>query len=388
MTWRWSSPGIARSATTEPPIESGKLPVRIVAVEPEVDRFERLSTGIDDRDGEYPVLGTCSQRHGVQFASLAELIVVAGVEVAHRPIVVERNAGEQIPVGVSHLDDVEFLASSRLLGDDHGKRDFVLAPDRNDLTEVFAGAFGSARTACCRSVVSSAETAGSHPYSSGDGPQERSSGRHTNEPITDIKCFLAGDTGPVWGTNVYPPRLRPGDMIRSFEGAVPEIAESAYVDGSAVVIGDVVLEPETSVWPGAVLRGDHGRITLREGANVQDNATLHEGTEIGPSTTVGHNAIVHAAETGERSMVGMGAIVLDGAIIGEEAIVAANSVVTEGTAVPARTLVAGAPAEPVKELDDTGFAAAADRYVENARRHGESSEVLERGTVRPGETFE
>jgi carbonic anhydrase/acetyltransferase-like protein (isoleucine patch superfamily) len=177
-------------------------------------------------------------------------------------------------------------------------------------------------------------------------------------------------------------------MIRSFDGTVPEIAESAYVDESAVVIGDVVLEADTSVWPGAVLRGDHGTVTLREGANVQDNATLHEGVELGAHTTVGHNAIVHAAETGERSLVGMGAIVLDGAVIGEEAVVAANSTVTEGTAVPARTLVAGAPAEPVKELDDAGFAAAADHYVENARAHAERSEVIERGTVRPDETLE
>lgn len=177
-------------------------------------------------------------------------------------------------------------------------------------------------------------------------------------------------------------------MIRSFEGTVPEIADSAYVDESAVVIGDVVLEEEASVWPGAVLRGDHGTVTLREGANVQDNATLHEGVELGPFTTVGHNAIVHAAETGERSLVGMGAIVLDGAVIGEEAVVAANSTVTEGTAVPARTLVAGAPAEVVKELDDAGFAAAADHYVENARAHAERSEVIERGTVRPGDRLE
>jgi carbonic anhydrase/acetyltransferase-like protein (isoleucine patch superfamily) len=175
-------------------------------------------------------------------------------------------------------------------------------------------------------------------------------------------------------------------MIRSFEGTVPEIADSAYVDESAVVIGDVVVESEASVWPGAVLRGDHGTITLREDANVQDNATVHEGTEIGPYTTVGHNAIVHAARTEERSLIGMGAIVLDGATIGEEAIVAANSVVTVGTAVPARSLVAGAPAEVVKEIEDTRFTAAADRYIKNARAHAERSEVIERGTVRPGET--
>ncbi len=178
-------------------------------------------------------------------------------------------------------------------------------------------------------------------------------------------------------------------MIRSFDGAVPEIAESAYVDGSAVVIGDVVIEAEASVWPGAVLRGDHGRIALREGANVQDNATVHEGAEIGPRTTVGHNAIVHAARTDERSLVGMGAIVLDDAIVGEESIVAANSVVTEASAVPARTLVAGAPAEVVKELDGDGRTAhAAAHYVENARAHAGRSEVLHRGTVRPGEPLE
>nr|WP_303650264.1 gamma carbonic anhydrase family protein [Halalkalicoccus sp. NIPERK01] len=123
---------------------------------------------------------------------------------------------------------------------------------------------------------------------------------------------------------------------------------------------------------------------MREGANVQDNATLHERTELGSYTTVGHNAIVHAAETGERSLVGMGAIVLDGATVGEEAIVAANSTVTEGTVVPARTLVAGAPAEVVKELDGDGrTAAAAAHYVENARDHAERSEVVDRGTVRP-----
>jgi carbonic anhydrase/acetyltransferase-like protein (isoleucine patch superfamily) len=177
-------------------------------------------------------------------------------------------------------------------------------------------------------------------------------------------------------------------MIRSFDGTVPEIGDSAYVDASAVVVGDVTIESEASVWPGAVLRGDHGSIVLREGANVQDNATLHEDVELGPYTTVGHNAIVHAAHTERRSMVGMGAIVLDDATIGEESIVAANSVVTGGTEVPERTLVAGAPAEVVKELEDTGWTAAADRYVENARAHAERSEVIERGSVRPGETPE
>ncbi|WP_255167444.1 gamma carbonic anhydrase family protein [Natrononativus amylolyticus] len=170
-------------------------------------------------------------------------------------------------------------------------------------------------------------------------------------------------------------------MIRSFDGHVPEIADSAYVDERAVVIGEVTLETEASVWPGAVLRGDHGEIVLREGANVQDNATLHEGCEIGPYATVGHNAIVHAATVGERSMIGMGAIVLDRAEIGAESLIGANSVVTEDTAIPDSALAVGAPAEVVREVENSAWTAAGERYVDLAREHAETSEVLERGSA-------
>ena len=133
-------------------------------------------------------------------------------------------------------------------------------------------------------------------------------------------------------------------MIRSFDGLVPQIAESAYVDERATVVGDVRIEADASVWPGVVLRGDRGRIVVREGANVQDNATVHEGSEIGPSATVGHNAIVHAATVGARSVIGMGAIVLDRGEVGAESIVAANSVVTPDTSIPDSVLAMGAPA--------------------------------------------
>ncbi|WP_136715481.1 gamma carbonic anhydrase family protein [Halorientalis salina] len=165
-------------------------------------------------------------------------------------------------------------------------------------------------------------------------------------------------------------------MIRSFDGTEPEIAESAYVDPEATVIGDVTIEADASVWPGAVLRGDHGEIVLREGANVQDNATLHEGVELGPKATVGHNAIVHAATVGERAMVGMGAIVLDHAEIGAESLVGANSLVTEGTEVPESVLVAGTPAEQVKEVENSPWIYAGDRYVELANEHAATDEVL------------
>lgn len=166
-------------------------------------------------------------------------------------------------------------------------------------------------------------------------------------------------------------------VLRSFEGTEPTVHDSAYVDEQAVVIGDVTLEAEASVWPNVTLRGDHGPIVLREGANVQDNAVCHEGTTIGPHATVGHTAIVHAATVEERAMVGMGAVVLDDATVGERALVGAGSVVTEGTDVPPETLVAGSPAEVIKEVPDSPWAAAGDRYVELSRQYMESGERLD-----------
>lgn len=166
-------------------------------------------------------------------------------------------------------------------------------------------------------------------------------------------------------------------VVRSFDGTEPQIADSAYVDPTAVVIGDVTVGEEASVWPNVVLRGDHGEIALREGANVQDGAVLHEGAEIGPYATVGHNAIVHNAEVRRRALVGMAATVLDRSVIGERAMVGANSLVTEGTDVRANTLVAGTPAEVKKEVEDSPWAYAGDRYVELAKEHAETSHRLD-----------
>jgi carbonic anhydrase/acetyltransferase-like protein (isoleucine patch superfamily) len=165
-------------------------------------------------------------------------------------------------------------------------------------------------------------------------------------------------------------------MIRSYKDHEPQIADSAYVDPAATVIGDVTIEAEASVWPGVVLRGDHGSVVLREGANVQDNSTVHEGADIGPYATVGHNAIVHSATVGERAMVGMGAIVLDRSTVGDGSLVGANSLVTEGTEIPESVLYAGTPAELVKEVEDSPWQYAGDQYVTLAREHAATSEVL------------
>jgi carbonic anhydrase/acetyltransferase-like protein (isoleucine patch superfamily) len=166
-------------------------------------------------------------------------------------------------------------------------------------------------------------------------------------------------------------------MIRSFDGMEPEIHDSAYVDPAAVVIGDVTIEAQASVWPNVTLRGDGGSIVLREGANVQDNAVIHEETEIGPYATIGHTAIVHSAEMKERSLVGMGATVLDGSVVGARAIVGANSLVTENTDVEPETLYAGVPAAKLKDVDDSPWAYSGDHYVELSREYIENSEILE-----------
>ncbi|QLG48044.1 gamma carbonic anhydrase family protein [Natrinema halophilum] len=166
-------------------------------------------------------------------------------------------------------------------------------------------------------------------------------------------------------------------MIRSFNGSEPQIAETAHVDDAAVVIGDVVIEDEASIWPNTTLRGDNGTIVIGEGANVQDNAVLHEDAELEPYTTVGHSAIVHNATVAERALVGMNATVLDGARVGEGAVVAAGSVVTEETDIPASSLVVGAPAEVKTEIEGDGLEATADRYVALAKEHAETSDRLD-----------
>ncbi|MFC6988853.1 gamma carbonic anhydrase family protein [Haloplanus sp. GCM10025708] len=165
-------------------------------------------------------------------------------------------------------------------------------------------------------------------------------------------------------------------VLRSYEGVEPAVHETAYVDDAAVVIGDVTVEEDASVWPNTTLRGDSHPIVVREGANVQDGAVCHEDAVVGPYVTVGHQAIVHAATVEERALVGMGAIVLDDAVVGEGAIVAAGSVVTEGTEIPPETLYAGTPATEVKELSDDSWAEAADHYVERAKKHAETSDVV------------
>ena len=126
-----------------------------------------------------------------------------------------------------------------------------------------------------------------------------------------------------------------------------QVAASAFIAPGAVVVGDVTLEAQSSVWFTAVLRGDTAPIRVGKGSNVQDGSVLHADPgfpcTLGDGVTVGHRAIVHGATVGNNSLVGMGAIVLTGAVIGENCLIGAGALVTEGMQVPDGSVVLGLP---------------------------------------------
>ena len=162
-------------------------------------------------------------------------------------------------------------------------------------------------------------------------------------------------------------------MIRAYRGTRPAIAESAYVDDSAQVIGDVVVGDEASVWMAVVIRGDVNHIRLGARSNVQDGTVVHvmretHPTLIGEDVTIGHGVILHGCTIEDRVLVGMGAVVLNGAVIGHDSIVAAGSLITEGTAIPARSLVMGSPAAVRRALTDEEVASIG-RYAANYVRY-------------------
>jgi carbonic anhydrase/acetyltransferase-like protein (isoleucine patch superfamily) len=134
----------------------------------------------------------------------------------------------------------------------------------------------------------------------------------------------------------------------------PVIHPTAWVHPTAVVIGNVTLEADVSVWPGAVLRGDVDAIRVGAGSNVQDGAVLHcdagKACLVGARVTVGHRAVVHGCTVEDGALIGIGAVVLNGAVIGAGTLVAAGAVVAEGRVLPSDVLVAGVPAQVVRAL--------------------------------------
>ncbi len=164
----------------------------------------------------------------------------------------------------------------------------------------------------------------------------------------------------------------------------PEVAESAFVAPGAYVIGKVSLGEESSVWYGAVLRGDTEPIRVGARTNIQDGCVLHADpgypATVGEGCVVGHRAVVHGCEIGDGCLIGMSATILNGARIGEGSIVAANALVPEGQEYPARSLIVGVPAKRVREVTEEQTQDV-DRgvrtYVERAAEHREALRLLD-----------
>ena len=166
------------------------------------------------------------------------------------------------------------------------------------------------------------------------------------------------------------------DRLKKHLGKTPDTARALFVAANATVVGDVTLGAQSSVFYGAVLRGDIARIVVGEGTNIQDNAIVHLAddldTIIGAWCTIGHAAIIHACIVEEECLIGMGATVLDGARIGARSLVGANSLVPQGMIVPPGSMVYGSPAKVVRALtaaEQAGLRQWAEKYVEVAKAH-------------------
>ena len=146
--------------------------------------------------------------------------------------------------------------------------------------------------------------------------------------------------------------------------------ENIYIAPNATVVGDVVLQKDVNIWYGAVLRGDHGRITIGEGTNIQDNAVIHDETTLGSYCTVGHSAIVHGCAVGDNCLIGMGAIILSGAVLEEGCIVGAGALVTGKTRAPAGSVLLGSPAKILRDATPQQLAETRENalhYIELAK---------------------
>jgi carbonic anhydrase/acetyltransferase-like protein (isoleucine patch superfamily) len=174
------------------------------------------------------------------------------------------------------------------------------------------------------------------------------------------------------------------ERIAHYLEAKPSIAPSAFVAPGATVVGSVTVGQESSIWFGAVLRGDINTIQIGNQSNIQDGAVVHVadvfGAIIGNLVTVGHSAIIHACTIENEVLVGMGAIVMDGAHIGPRSIIGAGALVTKGTQIPAGSLVLGSPATVVRVLspqEQSEVQEWALRYVTLSRNYMNRMEGIE-----------
>lgn len=174
--------------------------------------------------------------------------------------------------------------------------------------------------------------------------------------------------------------------IRAYRGKFPRIAPSAYIDPASVVIGDVLIGDESSVWPMCVVRGDVHYIRLGNRTNIQDGSVLHVMKDqypliLGDEVTVGHSVTLHGCTIEGRALIGMRATILNGAVIGKNCIIAAGTLITERTVIPEGSIVMGSPGKvkralSEKELESIGqyatrYAAYREIYRKEAEERGE-----------------
>lgn len=165
-------------------------------------------------------------------------------------------------------------------------------------------------------------------------------------------------------------------MLLPFGGKVPRDEGAVFVAPNATVLGDVALGPGSSVWYGAVLRGDDGTLTLGENTNVQDNAVLHcdpgGAVTLGKNVTVGHCALVHGCTVGDGSLIGMHATLLNHCVVGKNCIIGAGALVPEGMVIPDGSVAVGVPARVIKPVTEAQIEANlrnAEHYVEHGKVH-------------------
>lgn len=165
-------------------------------------------------------------------------------------------------------------------------------------------------------------------------------------------------------------------MFIEYRGKRPKVAPSAFIAPNAVLVGDVEVGEQSSIWFGAVLRGDNGPIRIGARTSIQDNAVVHVsergGTFVGDDVTVGHCAVMEDCRIERYALIGSNAVLLNNCSVGEGALIAAGSVVGEGTAIPPRVVAAGAPAKVKKSLEGeaaTWIEVAAGEYVKLSRSY-------------------
>jgi carbonic anhydrase/acetyltransferase-like protein (isoleucine patch superfamily) len=174
--------------------------------------------------------------------------------------------------------------------------------------------------------------------------------------------------------------------IRSYRGKYPQIAASAYIDPAAVVIGDVVIGEDSSIWPMTVVRGDVHYIRIGARTNVQDGCVLHVMKDqyplvLGDDVTVGHAVTLHGCTIESLVLIGMGCVILNGAVIGSGSIVAAGTLVTERTVIPPGSLVMGSPGKVKKQLSEKDLAS----IGEYAKRYAGYREIFRQEAEERGE---